>query len=196
MVAQYLDCRLHRPARGLVLVEEVAREQHHVGALLDGDSKDLLKGVLCVVLADRVALVQPEVCVRGQKDAYHTVGKVCRSGGRRSRTRRRLLRLCRCLGGGRHDAWRIAAIVSLTDPSLGVAAIGKRAVGEREGVLLRESQSRLLTRRTSGSIPNLNHGQNTHATLKHTTFGFNGTQVCHPGRNARRVLNRTTALMH
>ena len=42
--AEDLDRRLQRLARRLVLVEEVAREQHHVDVVLVGELEDLLCG--------------------------------------------------------------------------------------------------------------------------------------------------------
>jgi hypothetical protein len=56
VAAEDLDGAHHGPARGLVLVEEVPPQQHHVGAVVPRELEDLLERLKGIVLADLVLL--------------------------------------------------------------------------------------------------------------------------------------------
>ena len=71
VVAQHLDGTLHGLTRWLVLMEQVAREQHQVGTPLVGDLEYLFERVARVMLADGITLVDAEVAVGGYQDVEH-----------------------------------------------------------------------------------------------------------------------------
>lgn len=62
-------------------MEEVAAEQHDVGAVLRREAEDLVEGRERVVLADLVLLPGSQVVVRGDEDAEDAVVAVVGGGG-------------------------------------------------------------------------------------------------------------------
>lgn len=83
-IAQHLDLarllpvavlpqRLHHLVHGLparlVIVEQVAREQHHVNVAVFGETHHLMECLPAVVAADWVPFVVADVRVRGEEDA-------------------------------------------------------------------------------------------------------------------------------
>jgi len=62
-------------------VEEVAAEQHDVGAVLGREAEDLVEGRERVVLADLVLLPGAEVVVGGDENAEDAVVAVVGEGG-------------------------------------------------------------------------------------------------------------------
>ena len=73
VVTQDLHALVHRAARGLVVVEEVACEQHHVHLLAIRDLEDLGERDKGVVAADGVLFAIPEMCVGGDQNAEDVV---------------------------------------------------------------------------------------------------------------------------
>ena len=73
VVTQDLHALVHRAARRLVVVEEVACEQHHVHLLAIRDLEDLGERDEGVVAADGVLFAIPEMCVGGDQNAEDVV---------------------------------------------------------------------------------------------------------------------------
>lgn len=71
VVAKHLDRSLRGLARGLVVMEKVACEQHQVCIPFVGNLEDLLERVPRIILADRIALVYAQVAIRCDEDTQH-----------------------------------------------------------------------------------------------------------------------------